>query len=197
MASEADVRPFRRDIDAAVSIWLLDLAKQVPKDAQLDGFDISSAHFPPKNELPGNVSLNLLDMMQPIPEHHVGRYDIVHIARIVLYIQKDDPSKLLNQFISLLNNIFRSHDLEVVDFQRKTVGDSMARPWTLMQLMANRDFIENDIVPMCDAGKMPPGSPSADEWREMSKNLILECQNGVKLITDIVYIVARKPTGVN
>lgn len=95
-----------------------------------------------------------------------------------------------------MDNRLSSFGLEVIDFQRKAVSDSMARPWTLMQLMANRDFIENDIIPMCEAGKMPPGSPSADDWRDMSRNLILECQNGVKLITDLVYIVARKPTDV-
>lgn len=93
-----------------------------------------------------------------------------------------------------MDTIFSSSGLEVIDFKRQTVSNSMARPWTLMQIMANRDFIENDIIPMCEAGKMPPGSPSADDWREMSKNLVLECQSGVKLITDLVYIVARKPT---
>lgn len=88
-------------------IWLVDLAKQTQSDAQLDGFDISSAHFPPKNELPENVNLAHLDMTQPIPDHLVGQYDIVHIGRIVLYIQNEDPSKLLTNFLSLLSRFAR------------------------------------------------------------------------------------------
>jgi hypothetical protein len=62
----------------------------------------------------------------------------------------------------------------------------------MMQLMANRDYIENEIIPMTESGSFPQGHPTAAGWREMLGNLVQECQGGVKLLTDIVYIVAKK-----
>jgi hypothetical protein len=59
--------------------------------------------------------------------------------------------------------------------------------------MANREFIQTDIIPMCEAGKMRPGQPIADNWREISGQLIIECQNGVKLLMGTVHTVGRKP----
>ena len=89
------------------SIWLVDLARNLPKSAQLDGFDISTAHFPPKQWLPENVNLSVLDALAPVPEHLVGNYDVVHVGRIVLFIQNENPSQLLNNFISLLSKLKR------------------------------------------------------------------------------------------
>lgn len=65
----------------------------------------------------------------------------------------------------------------------------MAKPWTLMQLMANRDFVENDIIPSTE-GKT--GQPTPDQWRDMMKAVVTECLQGVKLTMDIVYIVGTK-----
>ncbi|KAF2253607.1 hypothetical protein BU26DRAFT_560894 [Trematosphaeria pertusa] len=40
--------------------------------------------------------------MQPVPAHLAGQYDIVHIGRIFRYIQHENPSRLLENFTSLL-----------------------------------------------------------------------------------------------
>ncbi|KAF2110497.1 S-adenosyl-L-methionine-dependent methyltransferase [Lophiotrema nucula] len=234
------------DVACGTGIWLIELAKQVPKDAQLEGFYISSAHFPPKDELPENVKLGYMDMMQSVPENLLAQYDIVHVRGVVLYVFNDDPSELLANFMVLLkpggylcwddldlaahnpktsdpnvsheiadkieefgrmwfktqglpfswlrslDTTLTSHGLEALVPHSQTVSNAGARPWTLMQPMANRHFFENDINTMCEAGKMPPGSPSAEEWREMSEGLIEECREGVRLLMDIVYIVGRK-----
>lgn len=83
--------------------WLVDLAKKVPERSQLDGFDISAAHFPPKEWLPQNINLSLLDASAPLPEELVGKYDIVHVGRIVLFIRNEDPSVFLDNFVKLLS----------------------------------------------------------------------------------------------
>ena len=83
--------------------WLVDLAKKVPESSQLDGFDISASNFPPKEWLPQNINLSLLDASSPLPEELVGKYDIVHVGRIVLFIRNEDPSVFLNNFVKLLS----------------------------------------------------------------------------------------------
>ncbi|PVI01660.1 hypothetical protein DM02DRAFT_524537, partial [Periconia macrospinosa] len=90
--------------DAACGIgevtWLVDLAKKVPAASRLDDFDISNAHCTPREWLPQNISLNVLDASAPLPEDLAGKYDIVHVGRIVLFIPNGDPSNLLGNFVT-------------------------------------------------------------------------------------------------
>ena len=83
-------------------IWLIDLSRSLP-GAQLDGFDISSAHFPPQHELPQNVHLHTHDALQPVPERFLGKYDIVHVGRINLFVRNENPSPLLENFMATLS----------------------------------------------------------------------------------------------
>ncbi|KAI1077851.1 S-adenosyl-L-methionine-dependent methyltransferase [Whalleya microplaca] len=70
------------DIGTGTARFLLRLQPTYP-DANLEGFDISSALFPPQSSLPSNVSLAELDMKQPFPEHMYGKYDLVHARMLV------------------------------------------------------------------------------------------------------------------
>ncbi|KAF2686773.1 hypothetical protein K458DRAFT_297194, partial [Lentithecium fluviatile CBS 122367] len=91
------------DIACGTGIWLVDLAKHAPKSVQLDGFNISTAHFPPKDELPTNVNLMQMDTTTAIPDRLVGRYDVVHSGRTTFYILNEDPSLHLRNFVALLS----------------------------------------------------------------------------------------------
>ena len=55
--------------------------------------------------------------------------------------------------------------------------------------MANRDFVENDIIPSTIDN---PALPSAKTWREMLVGVEEECQQGLRLLMDIFYIVGQK-----
>ncbi|KAF2230507.1 hypothetical protein EV356DRAFT_340339 [Viridothelium virens] len=46
-------------VACGTGIWLIDLSRSLPH-AHLDGFEISDAHFPPKLELPKNVTYTML-----------------------------------------------------------------------------------------------------------------------------------------
>lgn len=59
-----------------------------------------------------------------------------------------------------------------------------------MQLMANRDFVENNVIPSTKGNR---ALPSAETWREMLKGVDQECQEGLRLLMDIVYIVGKMP----
>ena len=83
-------------------IWLIDLAKQYP-DVKLDGYDISTKQYPVAARLPKNVTLDVLDILKPIPEHLRGTYDVVHVKIIVLVVQKDNPLPILDNLLALLS----------------------------------------------------------------------------------------------
>lgn len=84
-------------------MWIIDTARSIPPTAQFDGFDISSAHFPPQEWLPKNVRLRTMDALAPLPEDLVGYYDVVHVARIGLFVQNENPQPLLANFMKMLS----------------------------------------------------------------------------------------------
>ena len=58
-----------------------------------------------------------------------------------------------------------------------------------MQVMATKDFIENDIIPTCgddDRGLSPA------EWREVMDHFPVECQSGARVLMDLVWVVGKK-----
>lgn len=49
------------------------------------------------------MTLQTLDALQPVPEHFLGKYDIVHVGRINLFVRNEDPSPLLKNFMAMLS----------------------------------------------------------------------------------------------
>ena len=84
-------------------IWLIEAARTLPASAQLDGYDISSAQYPPEGWLPKNVDLKVLDMLDPVPEELVGKYDVVHVGLIVMVVRNENPTPVLNNLMTLLS----------------------------------------------------------------------------------------------
>ncbi|QSZ29229.1 hypothetical protein DSL72_003741 [Monilinia vaccinii-corymbosi] len=95
------------DIACGTGIWLLDVAKQLADSntsAQLDGFDISSAQYPPSGLLPSNVKLDILDIFEPVPEALWGKYDVVHIGLLCLVVRDCNPGPVLDNLLKLLSS---------------------------------------------------------------------------------------------
>ena len=84
-----------------ISIQLTDLAKEFPA-TQVDGFDISAAQLPPSSRLPKNVTLGTFNVLEAIPEHLLGKYDVVHVGLLILVVGKDDPLAILESLLALL-----------------------------------------------------------------------------------------------
>ena len=93
------------DIACGTGIWLIETARSVPASTQLDGFDISADQFPDKGWLPQNVTLSTLDSLAPLPNHLVGKYDIVHIGLVVMLIKGEDPVPLLKNVMAMLSTL--------------------------------------------------------------------------------------------
>lgn len=84
------------------SIWLLDLADQLPQSAHLDGIDISFSQCPPAEWLPKNVTLRQADVFSSVPEDMVEKYDIIHIRHFVCVVKANDPAPLLQNLLRML-----------------------------------------------------------------------------------------------
>ncbi|KAI1109695.1 hypothetical protein F5Y14DRAFT_394684 [Nemania sp. NC0429] len=79
--------PAIADVATGTGRFLLRIHESYP-DAQLDGFDISSALF--GNNLPANVKLSIIDAKRPIPDQLHGMYDVVNVRMLVAGMLPDD-----------------------------------------------------------------------------------------------------------
>ena len=90
------------DVGTGTGIWAVDVARQLPRDASIDGYDISSEQFPPSSFLPPNVKLHGdFDIFEAPPPELCGIYDVVHVRLVVLVVEKD-PSPVIRQLTCLL-----------------------------------------------------------------------------------------------
>lgn len=81
-------------------------AKELGPFTRCEGFDIATAQFPHPRWLPENVQLKALDALTPVPEHMIGKYDIVHVGLLVTVVQKD-PTSLLQNLLRMLSTLRR------------------------------------------------------------------------------------------
>ncbi|KAE8409563.1 hypothetical protein BDV37DRAFT_267760 [Aspergillus pseudonomiae] len=84
------------------SIWLTDLAGELPKSARLDTLDISFAAAPLPEMLPPSVSLHQWDVKTDVSEHLMGVYDVVHLRFFAFVIQEYELDAILERLLKLL-----------------------------------------------------------------------------------------------
>lgn len=100
--------------------------------ARLDGFDISADQYPPKEWLPGNISLSLLDIQKAVPEELVGQYDMVHVRLFLTVVQKDDPSTILKNLTDMLSQWVPIHCVQLVS-RVQSLAVTFSGPITTLQ----------------------------------------------------------------
>lgn len=76
--------------------------KELPA-AQLEGFDISEEQYPCKAWLSDQITLQRLDITNPIPQHLESRYDMVQVRLFLCVIQKEGPAAILNAIYTILS----------------------------------------------------------------------------------------------
>ncbi|KAL3448774.1 hypothetical protein BJX65DRAFT_306779 [Aspergillus insuetus] len=89
------------DVGTGTAAWLTDLSALLPATCQLNGFDIDTSQAPPKEWLPANASLHKWDVFTELPEHLIGRYDIIHV-RLLVFVVKGDPTGILRSLVKML-----------------------------------------------------------------------------------------------
>ncbi|KAM6486545.1 S-adenosyl-L-methionine-dependent methyltransferase [Trichoderma sp. SZMC 28011] len=90
------------EIGTGTGIWLLDVSSQVPSTVQLHGFDISDEQFPPKSTLPSNITLQVMNAFEEVPEEHFQKYDVVHARLWCAIIRGCDTFALIRHVTQLL-----------------------------------------------------------------------------------------------
>lgn len=101
------------------AIWLLDLAKELPADCELHGFDISTDQYPDVEHCPKNLFLHQQDIINPFPAKYTGFFDIIAVRLVTLGLRGNDwdnavknISMLLSQYYKFTSRVFgRSIDL--------------------------------------------------------------------------------------
>ncbi|KAF2463954.1 uncharacterized protein BDR25DRAFT_319557 [Lindgomyces ingoldianus] len=89
------------DIGTGTGKFLQRLSESYPT-ALLGGLDISPALYPPSGTLPSNISLKVLDIKQPIPNHLVGIYDVVYARMLAAAIQPNEWGNIVRNISYLL-----------------------------------------------------------------------------------------------
>jgi SAM-dependent methyltransferase len=90
------------EVGCGTGIFSLELAKQLPTGSKIEAYDISLAQCPPKEWWTENLSFNELDIFDPIPQHLLGKYDVVCVRHLVCVVQSKNPIPLLSALLKLL-----------------------------------------------------------------------------------------------
>lgn len=91
------------DFGARTGIWLIEFSKVVPGSCQLDGFDISTAQFPPASTLPENISLHQSDILNPLPELYHGQFHIIAVRGMITGLAGAEWDKAVSNLVPLLS----------------------------------------------------------------------------------------------
>ncbi|KAI1172873.1 S-adenosyl-L-methionine-dependent methyltransferase [Nemania sp. FL0916] len=98
---ELSSSPRIADIGTGTARFIFRLYSKIP-DAIWEGFDISSALFPDEDTLPPNVSLSVLDIKQPFPEHMHEKYDLVQARLLTAAMQPGDWEPTIRNIFRIL-----------------------------------------------------------------------------------------------
>ena len=116
--------------------WLLDLAREVPSNWSLQGFDVSVMQFPVPQNLPDNVSLRFLDAFDDIPENMTSKFDIVHIRAFAVVVKGGDPGPLTKNLVKLLSVFL----LIWIMINRVVTDERSRRTWRLPSMGRIRHY---------------------------------------------------------
>ena len=85
------------------SVFPISLSAALSDSIRIDGFDISSAQFPPKEWLPANVRLYTCDAFSSFPFEYHGLYDVVHVRFFMTLLTKESLGLLIGNLRTLLS----------------------------------------------------------------------------------------------
>ncbi|KAK5162770.1 uncharacterized protein LTR77_011201 [Saxophila tyrrhenica] len=100
--SSMPAEPRIADIATGTCITLRDLASTFPPTCRFDGFDISSAQYPPAADLPSNIKLHVADAKAGLPTEFHSQYDVVNIRYLIAAMHEDDWPVVSQNMLKLL-----------------------------------------------------------------------------------------------
>lgn len=88
------------EIATGTAVWLTELAKTLPADAELVGLDYDTSKFPPS--LPSNITLRQANMYEPFPSDLLGKFDVVNVRLIIFALKVGQGTDLVKNLMTLL-----------------------------------------------------------------------------------------------
>ena len=89
------------DVACGNAVWTMDMAVAFPH-ARITGLDISPHQFPQQFTWPRNVSLELCNIFQPLPDHYVARFDVVHVRLIMAAVYFQNKDWVMQNIVQML-----------------------------------------------------------------------------------------------
>lgn len=89
------------DVATGTGIWAVDAARKYPS-ANVMGLDISDAQYPATWTWPDNLDFGILDLLQEVPTHLQGKFDVVHCRLLLAAGPSVDKSIFIDRFSKLL-----------------------------------------------------------------------------------------------
>lgn len=89
------------DVATGTGIWAVDAARKYPS-ADVTGLDISDAQYPATWTWPENLDFGILDLLNEVPSHLKGRFDVVHCRLLLAAGPSVDKSIFIDRFSKLL-----------------------------------------------------------------------------------------------
>lgn len=91
------------DVACGTGVWLLDAVDSNPNIAAAEGSDVVLDNVPPKDWLSGNVSFLKMDILEPLPDKFVGRYDIVNAQFASSFVRDGHIALAMENLLKMLS----------------------------------------------------------------------------------------------
>ncbi|KEF50891.1 uncharacterized protein A1O9_13061 [Exophiala aquamarina CBS 119918] len=89
------------DVGCGNGIWALDVAQAYP-GTKVVGTDISSAQFPPAWTWPKDCVFTTVDVLEPVPQQYVGRFDVANARMVAGNLHGCDMNIFLGHLLRML-----------------------------------------------------------------------------------------------
>ncbi|TGJ79736.1 hypothetical protein E0Z10_g9028 [Xylaria hypoxylon] len=81
------------EIATGTAVWLSEVAKTLPSNAEFVGLDFDTSKFP--SSLPPNITLRQADMFKPFPSDLHEKFDVVNVRLIIFALKEGQGTDLL------------------------------------------------------------------------------------------------------
>jgi hypothetical protein len=80
----------------------MELGAELPS-AKILGLDISDAQYPDRITWPGGVELSLYNLIKPVPDHLIKRFDVIHLRLLAGGITSHELSTAMQHLLTMLS----------------------------------------------------------------------------------------------
>ncbi|KAK4113327.1 hypothetical protein N656DRAFT_778088 [Canariomyces notabilis] len=118
------------DVASGTGIWLIDTARELSEEAQLDGLDYNLQQAPHQKFLPSNVRMRYWNVFDDVPDDLVGKYDYVHTRLLLLVVESKDPRPIIRNLRKLLKpgGYLQWDELDTVHMSVKKADPNLNTP---------------------------------------------------------------------